>query len=220
MKGFTSLLFVCLLLCSGCSRQYAEFIKYHDDGRSKPTVTLLPIIDAAGHQLPWDVSEEITEAIRERLMQAGELYLPSTEEVDQLVRQAGSAKKLVQQVGRTTNLVTSDYVVVMELVDHRKVPYFRQKVKPIYVAEGEISSVLMMMVRLKVLDVRQDKAKVVLQQIVHSNHMIPKNKERSSYSDTKWGSETYLATPMGQAHSRLGRDLSKQIGHYVNYSAR
>jgi hypothetical protein len=50
--------FVLSLLAVGCGPRYVDYFPYHDDGRPKPKVVLLPVVDESTADLPWDVSQD------------------------------------------------------------------------------------------------------------------------------------------------------------------
>ena len=210
-----------LVTFTGCQREYSEFIKYRDDGHMKPRVALLPIIDHSPQQLPWNVSEEFTLGMRNMLMKEGNLYLTSP-----VAAQRGFELALEEEWMGNENLEAfrvfspeHDFVVVMELSDHKSVPYERQKIRPVYPAKGEISSVLMMTLRLKVVDIRQERPKVILNQYIHSYHLVPVKQGDVDYRKVPWQAETYFETPVGRAHARLERDVVAQLERYITYHA-
>ncbi len=209
-----------LLLSTGCSRSYNEFIRFRDNGRAKPQVALIPVVDHAQHNVPWNVSEELTAGMRHRLMEQGVVYMSSEHQVRSLSDRTEDADLFGKDLSWARQYSPHDFVVLVELIDHRKVPYERQKVRPVYPADGEVSSVLMMKARLKVVDIREEMPKVILQQIVHSNHLIPKNRDGLNYHEIPWDDEVYKGTPLGMAHARLERDIVGQLEHYIDTVAR
>lgn len=216
------LLLFLLIVTAGCQRtdKYASFIRYHDDGRAKPVVALVPLLETADHQLPWSVSQELTQGIRDRLSGTGNLYLLPQQVSEQIVATHPDLDFTGDGIDFAKAFTPAEYVVVAELLEHDDVPYRKQQIRPIYPHDGLVPEVLMMLVRLRVVDVRGDKPRVVLSQLVHSNHMMPKRRKDVDYSEQGYGSKIYRSTPIGMAHTRLERDLATQVEQYIEYAHR
>ncbi len=215
------LFFMATIICTGCSRDYGEFIKYHDDGRMKPRVAFVPVIDRSQQDLPWDVSDELTIGMREKLRLNGQLYLTKPQSIRRAYLTRSAEEWLSGDLEELRIFAPEhDFVVLTELVDHKHELYKRQKIKPVYPAKGEVGSVLMMTAHVRVIDIRQEEPRVVLNQYVHSNHMIPKKRMDLDYRQIPWKATTYLETPVGRAHARLQRDLVAQVEQYVTYHAK
>ncbi len=214
---------IVLLACFtlwGCQQKQAEFIKYRDDGQMKPRVAFLPVIDRSSQQLPWNVSTELTEGMRLQMMHGGNVYLTETGLVRNAFETRSPEEWLTEDLS-AYNIFSGDhdFVVVLELTEHGKEPYQRQEVRPVYPAKGEIDSVLKMAVRIKIIDIRQEYPVVVLNQYLHSNHLIPKRRKPVDYQANGWKAERFRDTPVGAAHARLERDVVAQLERYITYHA-
>ncbi len=208
--------FLVLLICLcslGCSRQYSDFFPYHDDGRLKPVVALIPVIDSSSSGLPWDLSREFTSGIRSRMMRNGSLFLIPQEAVDLCIEPYSKDELLSCNFSYAKLFPNIEYAMVLELIDHHELPYERGKIKPLYLSHGkdEGAVVLQMKMRLKVIDLRQGQPKIILQEIMDSNHMINKEQKEIDYHKFSWGNKMYTATPYGIAHARMVRDIAQRI---------
>jgi hypothetical protein len=214
------LLFSLLVALSGCQREYGEFIRYYDDGRMKPRVAFLPIIDRSQQELPWRISEELASGIREKLKSAGNVYLTGPE----LIRRGYetiSAEEWVAADLEEFRLFAPDhdFVVLVELLDHAQEAYNGQKVQPVYPISGKAGSVLKITVHLKVIDIRKEVPRTILTQYLHSNHLVPVARVDLDYRQIPWKATTYKETPVGRAHARLERDIVAQLEKYITYHA-
>ncbi|MGM0440678.1 MAG: DUF7499 family protein [Chlamydiota bacterium] len=111
----------------------------------------------------------------------------------------------------------ADYLVAMELLDHKEEKYHGQKVYPLYPQRGEPGSIIMMTMRVKVWNVRSDKPYIVLQEIVKSNHLVNRQESFRDYNQMPWGTTAYRLSPMGMAHTRLAKDIVKHLQTYITY---
>ena len=207
--------FVFLLLVGlsfGCTSKYSDFFPYYDDGRPKPSIALLPVADISQNKPSWDVAGELYDAMKYRLMREGKVFIPPE---DQIIIKAGSCT--TQELMDTSNLrlferfQPSQYVVIVELLDYKQVPYVRGKITPLYIASisADNAKVLMVKLRLRIIDIRGKTPRIVRQEIIESNHMIEENALADSARLKK--TEAYSSSPIGIAHARIVRDMVKKI---------
>jgi len=209
---------VLALFSQGCKPQYSDFFPYHDDGTPKPNVVLMPVIAACETQIPWNLSQEFSSDVRTSIMRNGKLFVPTQQELRQAAssvstRELTSAKDLMPFL----YFQPAHFVVVMELIEHKQVPYQRGKTKPLYLAnvpERE-AKVLMIKVRLKIVDIRGGDPKLIRQEIVQSNHMIPEDGIQESVQ--KHGKEGFPNSPLGLAYGRCIRDIVEKIERVTSF---
>ena len=207
------LITICLaLLCAGCKSQYSDFFPYHNDGTPKPYVTMVPIFDESRNGLPWNVSEELTVGIRNCLKKEGKIYIPPEKDLKKAMSSV-TQKELTSTKDSMPFLFfqPAHFVVVLELLEHKTVPYQRGKIKPLYPAftPDDEACVLMMKIRLKVVDIRGSEPKIIRQEIVESNHAMSKDAMVKSIIARE--NRVFGTSPVGIAHARLERDLAAQI---------
>jgi hypothetical protein len=214
-------LFVTMLTFTSCQKRYGEFIRYHDDGRMKPRVALLPLIDHSAQDLPWDVSEELTTGMSEKLKRNGDIFLTSPDQVSRGFGTQSSEEWVATELPSYRLFAPdNDFVVQIELLEHRKEPYSGQKVQPVYPSKGTTGAVLMMTLHVKVVDIRNQEPRIVLSQYIHSNHLIPQSRMDFDYRQIPWSTRVYKETPVGRAHARLERDIVEQLEQYITYHVR
>lgn len=213
------IIFSCLfaLLVAGCGGpRYVDYFPYHDDGTAKPRVALIPTVDASKSQIPWNVSDELTQGLQYNFMQDGDLYLLSAQEMGPGVKKLDDAELFGPDLSFAKHIRDADFVVITELVQHEVLPFEKGKFYPLYAGKGTLCNfVLAMKVRLRIIDVRYEKPAIVLQELFVSNHMVPKAHDDVDYSKMGWGMDGYKQTPYGSSHSRLIRDLSARIEEVV-----
>ncbi|SCA62987.1 hypothetical protein SCG7109_AG_00230 [Chlamydiales bacterium SCGC AG-110-M15] len=215
MRLFYSLL-VALCVLSSCSAKNSNVSHLRNTTYSKPSVALVPLINHTETELPWDISKEITLGTREYLLKKNSLYLSTPDETDSDLIGVQDINLLDDDLEMANRFHPNDFVVLMELIKHEELPYVRQAIKPVYPASGKIAYVLSMMIRIKVLDIRGDEPKVVLREIVRSNHLIPEALSQVHPEARPWGSVSYYHSPLGMSHRRLERDLAQRLETYIS----
>ena len=205
-------LFIAIISVGCGGPRYVDYFPYHDDGRCKPCVAMLPVVDCAKACLPWDISEELSMGMRYRFMDNAEIFLMNPKKVDAICSNLNSVDFFGRDNSFSQQFCDSEFVVVTEFIEHKVVPYKMGTIDPLYtLRSGKCLSVLMMKVRLKIIDIRGDQPCVIWQEIVQSNHMIPRDGECVNYEKTPWKSQAYCRTPLGMAHQRLICDIVQRI---------
>jgi len=197
---------------AGCHRSNGDHVsRFHDDGRAKPTVVLAPIYDKNRVALPWSLADDLTYSIGSRLKKGDGLYLisepRSSVEVgfdNPFVGDAAWMKKAYDK---------GEFVVFMELVDHNLHPKmetgsFMDKVVPSYALDVTM--------RVRIVDLRGETPQIVLQELVHQTHLIPKPFARLDYPSNIWGRKTYALSPIGLAHNQLCKEVTSRIEDYIH----
>ncbi len=215
-----SLALVCLV--TSCNMNYGGDAKYTDHGREKPTVEVLPLIDRTQTKLPWSLSKELTDFTRDRLKQSGRLLVAARAGAYPEMLRYTREDLMGTRMDFAKDFKGANYILLMELVSHQVTPYTRNMdLKPIYpVGGGEATEVIQMSLHMRLIDVRTDEPRVVMQREMPSNHLVPKGKEFANigYADIRPGDPRFLATPLGRAHARMIRDVAEQVEQYIGLS--
>lgn len=210
-----------LLCLSGCTRSTRDTTLFQSNGRQKPIVAVLPVLDRSGtNGLTWELSRELTDEIRKRIYDSPKIYL---------LREGGSAE-LAEILNENTpdsigpsvldNLNAAEFVVVSELIEQKQVPYGagsrvsadEENTKPF---RTETGSLLTLAMRLRVFDLRHEKPKIILQEVINKDHVVCRPYSNSDYARSPWGTEAFNHTPMGFAHMQLVREVVSRVETYV-----
>lgn len=196
---------------TGCGRTNCDFVRYHDDGRQKPIVAIVPMVDLCDAKVPWDIKKEITQGVIDKLRCSGQLYVIPDQEMPK------DALKNLSPQALSQAFAGNEFVVTMELLSHEEIPYVPHQVYPIYSKNGDVKNVLALTLRLQVIDLRNNAPHIILQEVVKSNHMILDGEclEDVNYKELSWGTQGYKKTPVGVAHMRLEKDVANQVEDYV-----
>lgn len=215
MRKFLLLLF-CFSALTSCTSQYqaAQQYRYHDDGTSKPKVAIVPLFDHSKHELAWDVSDELTQAIAGKLAQSGNFFL--TGDFEMLSSKNVSSLQInpfhddlhwLQEMH-----CSSEFIVFSELIDHTITP-----------SEGGILSItspanLHIAMRVKVVDIRSRSPRVVLQELFEDNYSIPWKMGSGASNSSAFSNSAFQLSPLGIAHNQMIKRIVKQVNDYVLFA--
>jgi len=69
--------------------------------------------------------------------------------------------------------------------------------------------------RIRAVDLRGNKPKVILQELVKDSYYISKNVLHTDYDIIVWGVDEYLSSPMGLAHLSFSKEIAERISDYI-----
>jgi len=198
-------IFLSLAIVS-CNRNNNEqMTRFHEDGRSKPSLAIASMLDTTTFDASWSLSEELTAGVMSALSSTGQIYIHGSEESPFTENPFGSDLSWMKR-----EFQSEEFVAFLELVEHELVP-----VKSKGVSLQEASNNLDMAVRIRVVDLRPQTPRIVLQEMVRDSYFVPKTLIPTNYSEITWGSEEYRKTPMGIAHNQLIGEIANRINDYI-----
>lgn len=188
-----------LLLClTGCGPHHVDYFPYHDDGTMKPHIALIPMVDSSGADVPWSLAQEMTLGVRYQAMDSGELYLLSRAEMLDGLGKTQNINLFGDDLSYTKGFCNADFVVALELIEHQEECYDKCK----HGCPLNLSGyVLVMKARLRIIDVRCQEPRVLLQEIVKLDQSIPRYlTSNRGFNLIPYGCETYPQSPLALAH--------------------
>lgn len=209
------LFFVLCMTFWGCTKSvHEQATRYHDDGRSKPIIALVPVFDRSGAQLSWSLSEEFTDHIRQRFLKGSNFYINTPEQINAEIASLSEANDPFARdfswISQTFD--QEEFVVFTELVEHNIHP---KQLRNNFLDKLSPSCELSMTMRIRVFDMRGESPEVILQELIHQSHLIPKPSDLKEQSPDKWKKMTFSVTPMGLAHFQFSKEVSKRIEDYI-----
>lgn len=199
-------LLIVAFISVACSRSTDYMTRYHEDGRAKPVAAIASMIDTASFEVPWSISEEITSMVSSQIRQGGKIFVVTKEDEAFAENPFGSDLAWVKR-----EFPDQEFAVFFELVEHEIAPVTKSRADN----SQEISSNLNMAVRLRVIDIRSQTPKIVLQEIVRDTYFIPKTLIQDDYNAITWGNPAFTKTPMGIAHAQIAREIATRISDYI-----
>lgn len=211
-------LFSLFILCMtpfGCSRNvYEQATRYHDDGRSKPIIALVPVFDRSGAEFSWSLSEEFTDHLRQVFLKKNNFYINTPEQINTEIGALSEANDpFAKDISWVSNAFKKEeFVVFTELVEHDIHP---KRGKGSFFDKFTPSCEISLTMRVRIFDLRGDEAEIVLQELIHQSHLIPKPSDPSQQNPDQWKKFTFSITPLGLAHSQFVKEVSKRIEDYI-----
>ena len=219
MRGLFLFLGVAALICGGCARQYRDTTLYQLSGRQKPIVAVLPVINyVADDELKWDLSRELTDEIRKRVYDSKRIYLLRENGSMEIAKALSTPNPNAIPYSALSGLGAAGFAVVAELIEQEEQSYGVAKASMDDSVRSEIGAVLSLALRVRVIDVRHETPKIILQEVLDQDFVIARAYMRADYEKNPWGTEAYNRTPMGLAHGRLVRELVARIEAYIEAS--
>ena len=123
-RGAAFLLAISLIL-GGCNKQGNDSTALLEAKASnRPIVSVVPVLDHSRNDLNWNVSQELSQTIRERLVQRNLLYMIGEEPVTAMAQKAFSAHDPfdVDTSWVRKAFPQNEFVVFMELMEHNEIP--------------------------------------------------------------------------------------------------
>lgn len=195
------------LLCGGCVRHCGDTSLYQISGRQKPVVAVLPVINETSMtNIPWDLSLELTDEIRKKVYESKRIYLhrePSSLDVAALLSTPNP--RAISRVA-AESLGDADYAIVSEIIEQKEKTYSNR---------NAVGAILSLALRVRVLDLRDETPKVILQEVLDKDYVVARAYMRCDYEKMAWGTEAFNYTPMGLAHNRLIRELVRRAEAYI-----
>jgi len=195
------------VLAMGCSQTSDQMTRYHEDGMLKPVAVIAPMIDTTSFEVPWSVSEELTSAITSHMGQGKKIFVISKEDEAFAENPFGQDLQWIKK-----EFPNQEFAVFFELVQHETVPVTKTKKG---ILSPENASNLNITIRLRVVDVRGQTPKIVLQEIARETYFIPKTLSPTDYNTVTWGTPEYARSPMGTAHTQFARELANRVSDYI-----
>lgn len=218
MLKYVSSLFL-MIVAVACGPRYVDYFPYHDNGCPKPRVALMPVIDSSQSGLPWSISEELSQSIYYSLMDSGELYVLTPKEVGPGWQKKDTIDFFGTDTSFTNDFCNADFIVAMELIEHSTAPCDAVDITGrSFPGCHPIGNVLTLRMRVKILDIRGDKPRVALYEIVKSGYTIKPSCYNVDYSQSGWGTVEFSTTPCAVVHRRMVQNISTRIEQAIRSS--
>ncbi len=178
---------------------------------SQPVVAIVPIIDRTeNNDVSWNLSNELTTILSHKLAQKDKLHIANGQKVRANAKKiAGHSDPFAPNIAWTKKVFgENDFVVFMELLKHEQV--FVSPLSPEHSpADLNIS------MKIRVVDLRGDQPRIVLQEIIHDTQHFPKQFTKANFRQIAWGEDDFHVSPLGMAHIKLVKEISTRIEDYI-----
>ncbi len=207
---------ICLVfLFSGCATRnssYTQQFHYQDNGVSKPKVAMVPVYDKSNARMPWNLSQELTEAFEQKIFLSGKFYMTTDFEM------LGVSRLPLQEINPFLDDIDwlgevdtgTEFIVFIELVQHNLTPTVDDTRFKLFKTFS-----LDVALRVKVIDLRETKPKVILQELVQGNYYIPWRFSTFDYQKGGWNKTAFALSPIGLAHGKIIKRIATQVEDYI-----
>ncbi|MBN2479165.1 MAG: hypothetical protein JXA94_02960 [Parachlamydiales bacterium] len=204
-RSFLYFILLSLVLVSCKDNSTSQNVsRYYDDGRSRPVIGIGSVVDSTSYEVPWSISEELTQLVRNNLSKNKSLYLSSSDDIDASLTNSDNLFS-ANIDWMNSRFDKNEFVVFLELIKHHDI-------------EKDNATNLDMSLRLRIVDIRSKTPKLVLQEVIKDNFYISKSSYKTDYTKTVWGSQEYENSRMGIAHKQLASQIADRISDYVSLS--
>lgn len=204
------LLLTLLVFLASCQNRTNESpSKYYEDGRARPTVAIVPVVDSTSFDYPWSLSEEFSNLLATNIAEKQSLYLPK----EGMLESDFSYDQDLFSTDLTwmkNSFYPHEFVVLVEFLKHDKIPLMKRNT-PVY----ELSSNLEMAVRVRIIDLRKTDPKIILQETIADSYFFSKNLLPVDYQVSTWGTEEYATSPLATAHKQIAKEVVERINDYI-----
>lgn len=215
MKRIFSSVGVLALILASCVPSYRDTALFQRSGRQKAIVAVLPVINRVSSEaVSWDLSKEFTDEIRNRVYDSSKMYLLREHGSRELAQQLNTPNPSKISKVALDNLGAAEFAVVTELIDQTQTPYGMRPTSEKNPLQGA-GAVLNLSFRVRIIDLRHDTPKVILQEVVDHEQIIPRAYMVADYVKTPWGTEAFQRTPLGMAHAKIVRELVSRVETYI-----
>lgn len=210
MLRFLMFIPLTFFLISCQSRSKETFTKYYEDGRAKPSVAIVPVVDSTNFNYPWSLSEEFTDLLITKISHKHSLFLPE----DGIIKYDFSYSQDLfgtdlEWMKQAFN--PHEFVVLVEFLQHKKSPVSKKNTPT-----AELSSNLNLTVRLRIIDLRKNQPEIVLQEKISDSYFISKNVLPTNYEIVTWGSDEYKTSSLALAHGQIAKEVVERINDYIS----
>lgn len=208
---FTAIIALGFISCENSSND--SHLLIHQDGRAKPKLIVLNVLDHSDSSIPWDLSLELSDQLTHQLKNYGSLYISNTENIDDITDVSELSKKL-QRSPFNVDLKLSDceFLTSVELIEHRIHP-IPQKTNIAH--PNAQTHQLLIKARIKVFDVRKTNPEIILSEIITHEALIPWQLSTINYKKNHYLTTQYKITPLGINHKILIQNIAKKVHDYV-----
>ncbi len=190
------------LMCTSCAPNYRDTAFLQSTGRQKSIVAVLPVINhTVDGDLSWDLSMEFTDELCKRVDDSPKVYLLRDHGSRELARKLSTPNPAMIPSAEINGLGAAEFVIVSELINHP--------------TRSELGSELNISMRVRVIDIRHDRPKVILQEMINNDPMLVREFVVCDYSKTPWGTDAFQHTPLGLAHNKFVREVVSRVENYI-----
>lgn len=171
------------------------------------SIFLAPVINSSGEEFPWDLSQEFTAQIANELLQGGKFHLVREGRKEHLNLKNNPFGSDITWMKNSYN--SAEFVCFVEILQHEE---NANKTRPIM---NSASEVLELTARLRVVDLRGQAPKLVLQEVFKQSQFVPEQYTSDKFKAPAPELIHFSMSPVGIAHQKISREIAKRTRDYI-----
>ncbi len=166
-----------------------------------PIVAITPVIDSSGAPFPWDLSQEFTQELFNRLARDEKLQLT-------IRANPPEGRPFGDDLAWMKNHFPGiHFAIFVEISQHEET----QDPKTSFVAFENLD----LTARIRVVDLRKESPKIVLQEVVEVSETLSKEYASSNIMNVSNDYASFSMTPIGLSHQKVVKELAKRAEEYI-----
>lgn len=211
---FVVMVAFCLVGCSASNDVCTKPVCYQ---KTKPNIAFIPVKESVACNYNWDLSKELTDETLTALMEKNSLYVTPYLQFKNALDSTKECDYFSSDLNFANYFGNSDFLIVTELLKHETVPF--NPAKNVEVTDGRKNyaqfQVLNMETRVRVLDLRFEHPKVILQKFIDSREIVSGSETKIDYSVLTPESDLFEKTPLYRGHNKMALQLAKEIENAI-----
>ncbi len=204
------------LIAAGCDDHSSNqnMALSQTSAQNKPIVSVVPIIDNTRGNYDWNISDELSSCLYERLKQLNHIAIVDPHQVIAKIKRLNEKNNpFASDISWVKNAFQGEeFVAFLELVEHEeRILQDRKKTSN----PSECNAHLNMSMRVRIFDLRDKEPKVILQELVHDSHFIPRQFTQENFYQVPWGNASFSISPTGLAHAKFIKEIGNRIDDYI-----
>lgn len=203
-----------LVFLGSCSAPYyCDFFPYDDDGVRKPHVALLPIQNGTSQFLPWNLPLVLNQCALYETMNHGVLYVYPLDKVEAILDTYRDVNFFTPDLAFSRLFPGSDFIVVAEMIEHTVKPYPIGYPILLGYPPQHVHALLAMKLRVRILDVREEEPRIVLQEVISESYAVPESPD--AVRDQTSGECGFVACCYKLAYQKLMRKFVCRVEQVI-----
>lgn len=214
MRNRIIVLSLVTLLFSSCEHSFStNQTMVHQDGRVKPKLLLMDVIDNTNSILPWDLATEFNLSLNEQLRNFGTIYIKKFSELNLDLDPIVLGKSIQRSPQKIPHdLPGVEFLAAVEIIEHKLTPLAQ---KPNISHPDAQTQNLNIKARIKIFDLRKKEPELILSEIIRYQSYIPWQLSTINYKKHHYLTTQYKITPIGLGNRQVCHNIAQRVHDYV-----
>ncbi|CDZ81169.1 hypothetical protein BN1013_01700 [Candidatus Rubidus massiliensis] len=200
---------ILISLLTSCGPRYVDFFPYHDDGRLKPQVAILPI---SNHDtsLGSDISMDVMRGLRQELMSQGNVFV-----FDEKDYPCAKESYFGSDLDFANVESCAQYVVAIEIFPH-ETKFYPTEIGCVRFESFPCHTRVTLSGRARVIDLTCERPRIILQEKFSQEFAVPIDIETVTL-ESCYNNDPFLQSTFRLSYQRLAKQIAKKVEQVVTY---